>query len=79
MNWQNMSIGKKITIGFGTVLFLLVAVVIMGYLGVGGIVRNAEEVIDGNKLVRVRQMALRGGTKTGRSPGTGSGFFNKGN
>ena len=45
-----MSFGKKIAVGFGTVLVLLIAVVIMSFIGVGGIVENAKEVIDGNKL-----------------------------
>ena len=50
MIWRNVSFGKKIAAGFGTVLVLLVAVVIMSFLGVGSIVENAGEVIGGNKL-----------------------------
>ncbi|MBI9086711.1 MAG: CZB domain-containing protein [Desulfobacterales bacterium] len=45
-----MTIGKKIAIGFGIVLTLLGVVVLLSYIGVGGIVTNASEVIDGNKL-----------------------------
>ncbi|MCG8688515.1 MAG: CZB domain-containing protein, partial [Desulfobacterales bacterium] len=50
MNWKNMTIGKKIGSGFGIVLLLLTIVGILAYTGTSGIVINAEEVIDGNKL-----------------------------
>jgi methyl-accepting chemotaxis protein len=50
MNWKNMTFGKKIAVGFGTVLVLLSVVGILSYTGVGGIVNNAGQVIDGNKL-----------------------------
>jgi methyl-accepting chemotaxis protein len=50
MNWNNLTIGKKITLGFGVTLVLLGAVGCLSYFGVGGIVRNAGQVIDGNKL-----------------------------
>ena len=47
---KNLTIGKKIGIGFSVVLALLVVLGIVGYTGVSGIVNNATEVIDGNKL-----------------------------
>jgi len=50
MSWKNLTIGKKIGVGFAVVLALLVVVGIMSYTGVSGIVTNATEVIDGNKL-----------------------------
>ncbi len=50
MNWKNWTIGKKITIGFGVVIVLLIILGGMSFLGVGNIVKNAAEVIDGNKL-----------------------------
>ena len=50
MSWKHMTIGKKIALGFGLVLILLAATGILSYTGVGGIVDNASEVIDGNKL-----------------------------
>ena len=50
MFWKDLTIGKKIGVGFGVVLALLVVVGVMSYTGVGGIVNNATEVIDGNKL-----------------------------
>ncbi|MBA4367185.1 MAG: methyl-accepting chemotaxis protein [Desulfobacterium sp.] len=45
-----MTFGKKITIGFGVVLTFLVVIVALSYTGVGGIVTNATQVIEGNKL-----------------------------
>ncbi len=50
MTWKNLTIGKKITAGFLMILSLLVFLSIMSYLGVGNIVKNAKEVIAGNKL-----------------------------
>lgn len=50
MNWKKMTIGKKIAAGFGVVLVLLGALGVLSYLGVGAIVDNAGEVIDGNRL-----------------------------
>ena len=50
MSWKDFTIGKKIGVGFGVVLVLLVVVGVMSYSGVHGIVNNAREVIDGNKL-----------------------------
>ena len=50
MNWKNLTIGKKIAVGFGVVLTLLTVVGFLSYSGVGSIVHNAGEVIDGNKL-----------------------------
>ena len=48
--WKNISITKKIGIGIGTVVFLLGVISIITYLGVEGIVLDAGEVIEGNKL-----------------------------
>jgi methyl-accepting chemotaxis protein len=50
MNWKDMTIGKKIASGFGLVIVLLIILGALSFTGVGGIVDNAEEVIDGNKL-----------------------------
>ncbi len=50
MNWQALSIGKKIAFGFAAVLFTLSVVAIWSIIGIGGIVGNAGEVIQGNKL-----------------------------
>jgi methyl-accepting chemotaxis protein len=50
MKWRSMTIGRRIAFGFGIVLLLLTITGILSYVGVGGIVINASEVIDGNKL-----------------------------
>ena len=51
MNRKNLTIGKRNGIGFGIVLALLVGVGLLSFTGVNGIVGNAEQVVDGNKLV----------------------------
>lgn len=48
--WKNMRLGGKFAIGFGAVLGLLAIVGGWSVLGVGTVVTNAGEVIDGNKL-----------------------------
>ncbi|MBN1293478.1 MAG: CZB domain-containing protein [Candidatus Latescibacteria bacterium] len=50
MKWNNLSIGNKIGIGFGMVILTLIVVACWSIFGIGGIVRNAAEVIAGNKL-----------------------------
>lgn len=50
MTCKNISIGKKIGLGFAIVLVMLSAVGFISYSGVNGIIRNARGVIDGNKL-----------------------------
>lgn len=50
MDWKNMTFGKKIGVGFGTILVLLGLVGLLSYRGVNGIVKNAEIVIRGNAL-----------------------------
>ena len=47
---KNLTIGKKIGYGFGFVMLCLAAVSTMSYIGVGGIVNDAGQVITGNKL-----------------------------
>ncbi len=48
--FREMSIGKRIGWGFAVVLVLLGAVALWSVFGIGSIVGNASEVIDGNKL-----------------------------
>ena len=50
MKWKDFAIGKKMAVGFGIVLFLLAASTVASFIGVGGIVGNAEQVIAGNRL-----------------------------
>jgi hypothetical protein len=46
----NLTVGKKIAMGFGLVLTLLSFLAAWSYLGVGAIVGNADTVISGNQL-----------------------------
>ena len=48
--FKNMTIGKKLACGFGLVMLTLIVMVVFSFIGVGGIVGNATEVIEGNKL-----------------------------
>lgn len=50
MNWKNLRLSGKFTVAFGLVILLLVIVAFWAINGIGRIVNNAEEVIDGNKL-----------------------------
>jgi methyl-accepting chemotaxis protein len=50
MNWKNLKLRGKLAVGFGAVLLLLVIVGAWSIMGIGGIVGNAGEVIEGNKL-----------------------------
>ena len=47
---KNATVGKKIGMGFGVVLVLLCSVAAVAIIGIGVIVGNASEVIEGNKL-----------------------------
>ena len=48
--WKNLKCGKKLGIGFGILVVLAAGVGGWAIHGISGIVGNAEEVIDGNKL-----------------------------
>jgi methyl-accepting chemotaxis protein len=48
--FKNMTVGKKIALGFGAVLAVLGIVVALSFTGVGGIVGNVEDMIEGNGL-----------------------------
>ena len=50
MNWRDLTISKKIGLGFFVILLLLGVVGCLSYFGVSGIVQHARIVIDGNKL-----------------------------
>ncbi len=50
MGWEKLTIGKKIAVGFSVVIVLLIVLGGLSFFGVGNIVKNADEVIDGNKL-----------------------------
>jgi len=50
MSWKNIRLSAKFGIGFGIILLLLVSLGSWSVLGIEGIVGNAGEVIEGNKL-----------------------------
>jgi len=50
MRFQQLTIGQKITTGFGAILLLVLLLGLFNLLGINGIVSKAEEVIAGNKL-----------------------------
>jgi methyl-accepting chemotaxis protein len=50
MKWKDLKLGRKFFVAFGLVIALLILVAYWSINGIGGIVGNAEEVIEGNKL-----------------------------
>lgn len=50
MNWRDLKLRGKFFIGFGIVILALIIVAVWSILGINTIVRNADEVIKGNKL-----------------------------
>lgn len=50
MSWKDISLKWKFSIGFGLLLAMLLTVGWRSISGIGGIVHDAEEVIEGNKL-----------------------------
>ena len=48
----NMTVGKKIVLGFAATLAAMVCIMALSFTGIGGIVDNAEEAIGGNRLDR---------------------------
>lgn len=50
MRWKDVRLAGKFTAGFGLVLALVIVVAGWSYFGIGTIVTNAHQVIEGNKL-----------------------------
>ncbi|TLX72161.1 HAMP domain-containing protein [Labilibacter sediminis] len=50
MNWNNLKLGKKFSLAFGIIIVLMVVSGYWAINGIGDIVFDAGEVIDGNKL-----------------------------
>ena len=53
MSWRNVKLGKKILFGIGIILILMTIVGVWSFTGINGIVKNAQDLSDGNKLVGV--------------------------
>jgi methyl-accepting chemotaxis protein len=51
VTWKKLSVGKRMSLGFGIVLVLLLLMVMFNNQGVRSIVTDARQVIDGNKLL----------------------------
>jgi methyl-accepting chemotaxis protein len=50
MKWRDLKLKWKFAVGFGTILFLLVAVAGWAIIGISGILKDAKAVISSNKL-----------------------------
>ncbi|MBI4644852.1 MAG: methyl-accepting chemotaxis protein, partial [Deltaproteobacteria bacterium] len=50
MSRSAMTVGKKLTAGFGIVFLGLLIVWGLGFTGVSGLVKDADQVIKGNRL-----------------------------
>ena len=59
MNWNKVTFNKRIALGFGIVLVLLVIVGVQSYSGVEGIVKNAAQALEKNNLDDILASAER--------------------
>ncbi|WP_031485938.1 methyl-accepting chemotaxis protein, partial [Maridesulfovibrio frigidus] len=50
MSWKDLNLAYKFSIGFGSVILLLIVLGFFSVFGIGTIVHDSEEVIEGNKL-----------------------------
>jgi len=50
MKWKDLKLGRKFFVAFGLVIALLILAAYWAIHGIGGIVNDAEEVIQGNEL-----------------------------
>ena len=50
MNWKNLKLTWKFTIGFGVILIFLTTIGVWSFIGIRSIVGNARKVIEGNQL-----------------------------
>ena len=50
MNWKNLKLKGKFSLGFGLVLLLLAITSVWAIFGINSILNNADEIIVGNKL-----------------------------
>jgi len=50
MNWNDLKLSKKFGVAFGAIIIVMIITATWSILGIGDILTDAEEVIDGNKL-----------------------------
>lgn len=50
MKWKNLKLGRKFFIAFGAIVSVLTLVALWSVFGINGIINNASQVIEGNKL-----------------------------
>lgn len=50
MKWKDFSLNRKFVAAFGSIILILVVLAVWSVFGITGILKNASESIDGNKL-----------------------------
>lgn len=50
MNWKNLNLATKFSIGFGTIVIILAIIAFWAINGIGNILNDSGQVIEGNKL-----------------------------
>lgn len=53
MSWKNLKLGKKIMAGIGTAILLMLIIGAWSWYGINGIVSDAHELSEGNRLVGI--------------------------
>ena len=59
MNWKNLSIGRKLGVGFGAVISLLVVISVLNFLGFKGVigtVKSTSELTDQDRFILLKTM-----------------------
>ena len=59
MSWKNLSVSKKIGIGFGLLIAISIAVGYVGYSGLNNVVHRVETADDGNRILKYNLNARR--------------------
>ena len=52
MKSSTLSIGRKLVIGLSAMLILMAVIIYLSFTGINKIIGNADDVIDGNSLLR---------------------------
>ncbi len=59
MSWKNLSVSKKISIGFGLLIFFAIVVGYAGYSGLADVADRVDKADDGNRLIKFNLEARR--------------------